>query len=447
MTYSIPEKNSKLIDAGEFLVAEKYMKEDLAKGLSFGLKKRIEFELERLARWKINYPYSIEHAYELLKNQVENLSKEDFLILISRGCIDHKIIENKIFIFDRFIPNLFWLCPDQKRRKKKTKEEREKTRRLLKERAFKVIASGEGFNSPIVYHVRMSIRIKTGSIPVGEKVRVWMPLPREDDINSDVKIVKAEPEILRISDREQRTVYFEDEMRERLEFSLEYKFTSRGFYRKIDENKVEPFDENSDVYKVFTEERPPHIVFTPYLIKLAEDITRDERNPYLKVKRIWSWITHNVRYTYAHDYALYDNISEYTARNRRGDCGMQALLFITLCRIVGIPARWQSGWYMNPIRPGMHDWAQFYIEPYGWLYADPSFGSIRHGEDWRNDFYLGNSEGFRLAANIEISVPFDPPKLFFRSDPVDNQRGEVEWERGNLYYNLWDYKFEIIRFC
>ncbi|MCX8180401.1 MAG: hypothetical protein N3E41_03330, partial [Thermofilaceae archaeon] len=86
----------------------------------------------------------------------------------------------------------------------------------------------------------------------------------------------------------------------------------------------------------------------------------------------------------------------------------------------------------------------FYIEPYGWLYADPSFGSFRHGEEWRNSFYLGSIEGYRLASNIEVSTPFDPPKTHFRSDPVDSQRGEVEWSGGNLYYDKWDFDLEIM---
>ena len=51
------------------------------------------------------------------------------------------------------------------------------------------------------------------------------------------------------------------------------------------------------------------------------------------------------------------------ARNRRGDCGIMALTFITLCRLVGIPARWQSGLSVSPTGVGCHDWAMFYIAP------------------------------------------------------------------------------------
>ena len=66
------------------------------------------------------------------------------------------------------------------------------------------------------------------------------------------------------------------------------------------------------------------------------------------------------------NYSIQTCIPEYCATNLRGDCGVQALLFITLCRIAGVPAGWESGLYSNPVSLGAHDWAMFYAEPYGW---------------------------------------------------------------------------------
>ena len=49
------------------------------------------------------------------------------------------------------------------------------------------------------------------------------------------------------------------------------------------------------------------------------------------------------------EYFTISNISEYAATNLKGDCGVQAILFITLCRIAGIPAKWQSGLYVSTL--------------------------------------------------------------------------------------------------
>jgi hypothetical protein len=33
-------------------------------------------------------------------------------------------------------------------------------------------------------------------------------------------------------------------------------------------------------------------------------------------------------------------------------------------------------------------------------------------------------------------------KQHFRSETVDSQRGEAEWDGGNLYFDQWDYDFD-----
>jgi len=451
MRAELPSRVKRLISQGRFDEAKKVILEAL-RSAKEDLRRRLEFELDRIRRWRYEYPYTMAEALERLRREIPDVKREELDVWLRRGCIDHRIINGEVRVLRRFVPNLFWLCPELKSRRLGLEDERaEMARAALRSRVEKVIAAarevGGGHVLPLLYRVRASVRVKPGAVPEGETLRIWIPLPRSGALHPRVRVLDAEPKPLKVApeDHPQRTAYFELEAsRCGAECWIEYEFISRGFYLEVDPRNVQGYDEGSDLYRRYTSERPPHIAFTPYLRELAERIVGDEENPYLKARRIWEWVTNNVRYTYARDYALYDNISEYVARNRRGDCGMQALLFITLCRIAGVPARWQSGWYVFPLRPGMHDWAQFYVEPYGWLYADPSFGNMRHGEKWRNEFYFGSIEGYRMAANVEVSAQFDPPKQHFRSDPVDNQRGEVEWREGNLYYDVWEYDFKIL---
>ena len=121
-------------------------------------------------------------------------------------------------------------------------------------------------------------------------------------------------------------------------------------------------------------EQRPHIVFTPYLKSLAEEITKGIDNPLEMARAIYDYITLNIKYSFMREYIALENIPEYAALSRKGDCGVQALLFITLCRIVGIPAQWQSGDYATPYSVGSLDGALFYVKPYGGLYADGWFG-------------------------------------------------------------------------
>ena len=52
-------------------------------------------------------------------------------------------------------------------------------------------------------------------------------------------------------------------------------------------------------------------------------------------------------YSFVRNYYTIPNIPEYAASGGKGDCGVQALLFITLCRCVGIPAPLASRFICN----------------------------------------------------------------------------------------------------
>ena len=115
---------------------------------------------------------------------------------------------------------------------------------------------------------------------------------------------------------------------------------------------------------------------------------------------------------------------------------MFALLFVTLCRCAGIPAQWQSGLAAEPGFCGAHDWARFYVAPYGWLYADPSYGTaaVRAGNEARRKFYFGNLDPCRMVANNAFQAPFTVDKAHWRADPYDNQVGEMETGEHGLTY-------------
>jgi len=451
----LPEEVAFLEARGEFKEAGEVIRRILntrSERLPSLLKERLEWELERIERIKRDYPFNREKAFNLLKDHIPDLSQEDFEKWIKNGFIERKIIDGEEKFFANFIPNLFRDCKEaSKRRIKKIDETVVKSRELLHKHIDEVVMKAEktglSLLEPVKNRVVFEIKVKPGMVPEGEIVRVWMPFPKKDYIQPEVKLISANPKPFIVAPEEspQRTIYFEAEAKEdeELVFRVEYEYTVYAFYRDINPDKVTPYEEN-DFYDKYTSEELPHIAFTPYLRKLADEIVKGETNPYFKAWRIYKWITYNVRYALVREYSTFECISEYVARNLKGDCGFQALLFITLCRISGVPARWQSGWYLNPIKPGMHDWAQFYIEPYGWLYVDPSFGGARKNIEKHHRFYFGNIDHFRLICNTDISSDFHPPKRYYRSDTVDNQRGEVEYSKGNLYYDKWSYKLQVV---
>jgi transglutaminase-like putative cysteine protease len=147
----------------------------------------------------------------------------------------------------------------------------------------------------------------------------------------------------------------------------------------------------------------------------------------------------------AREYSTIPNIPEYVLANRHGDCGQVALLFITMARAAGIPAKWQSGWMMHPGNKSLHDWAEAYFEGIGWVPVDQSFGRVKSskGDDDSYFFFTKGMDAYRLIVNDDISQEFFPAKIHHRSETVDFQRGEVEWRGENLYFGRWRYNMDI----
>ena len=88
----------------------------------------------------------------------------------------------------------------------------------------------------------------------------------------------------------------------------------------------------------------------------------------------------------------------------------------------------------------------FYVEPYGWLFADPSFGgsAFRANRKELHDFYFGNLDPFRMVANNDVCNEFEPAKKYLRSDPYDNQIGEIEYDDYGLTEKDFSYKQVIL---
>ena len=172
------------------------------------------------------------------------------------------------------------------------------------------------------------------------------------------------------------------------------------------------------------------------------------QDPVQKAKAIYDYITGNVDYRFQPDYLQLESIAHQCAVELRGDCGVMALLFVTMCRIAKIPAKWQSGLAARPGSTGCHDWAMFYVAPHGWLWADCSFGSSarRQGEEERRRHYFGNLDPWRMVANSEFYVPLTPADPEWRADPYDNQRGEMIVDGKGLSSGLLEAEQELVEF-
>lgn len=124
-----------------------------------------------------------------------------------------------------------------------------------------------------------------------------------------------------------------------------------------------------------------------------------------------------------------------------------ALTFITLCRIAGIPARWESGFAVAPGTRAVTT-GRGSASPRG-LDVCRLLLRCLHGPPGREVLrrhYFGSLDTGRMVANSAFEAPFDPPMLGFRSDPYDNQSGEMEADGVGLYGDDTVTTKEVLKF-
>ncbi|MDD4970112.1 MAG: transglutaminase domain-containing protein [Paludibacter sp.] len=294
-----------------------------------------------------------------------------------------------------------------------------------------------------------TVTLKADAIPTGETVRCWLPFPKEGhDRQSNIKLLRLNNSkyILAPFENLQRSIYCEKTTEKGVPtvFELEFSFDCQAEWQQLANKQVKPYDLNTEIYKTYTAERPPQLVFSDRIKKLTAQVVGNETDPFKKVQRIYRWIDANIPWCSALEYSTLDNIPEYVLTNRHGDCGQQTLLFMTMARCAGIPCKWQSGWMLHPGEINLHDWCEVYYEGFGWVPLDQSFEEQNSINPDIRSFYISGIDGYRLIVNDDYAQPLFPEKIYPRSETLDFQRGEMEWRGGNIYFDCWKYNMKAV---
>ena len=417
-------------------------------------RKVVEFELDRLARIRKDYRLTQAALLAELQASVNELSEAEFEQWLREGRFDSREIDGELRFMGSSVSNLYFRYPELEARRSKAKHPAEHERAVLAAvQAIQQAAAEEKkpYVLPKRFRNTMTVTLKSNAAPAGEIVRAWLPIPRRYPFQQDFELRSSDPAAREINRRESsiRAVYLERPAakNEVTKFAITYEYTAYGVRFAIQPEDVQPADPQDPALAPFLRETA-HVEFTPEIRALSREIVGAETNPARAAKRCYDWIADQIKYSFALEYSTIRNLSEYCRTKRYGDCGQEALLFITLCRLNGIPARWQSGWNTFPSEQDIHDWTEVYFAPYGWVPVDPYMGiwAMRYARTLTpaqqreiRDFYFGGLDQWRMAANSDHCQELSPPKKSLRSDTVDFQRGELEWGGHNLYFDKFSY--------
>ncbi|HLH52319.1 MAG TPA: transglutaminase-like domain-containing protein [Verrucomicrobiae bacterium] len=416
---------------------------------------QLEFELDRLHRIKLDYPLTESALFEELKNSVNDLTREEFENWVREGRFDTREIDGRRYFMAASVSNLFFRYQELAPRRRPARNSAAVEKHHLEvcaEIKREALARHQPYVLPKRFEVTMTVSADADAAPDGETIRAWLPIPRRYPFQGGFSLVSGTPAAQQIDseDSTARSIYFEQVAHrgKPTEFKAQYQYTARGVWFDLKPEEVRPYDPNQPGLREFMGEGP-HIQFTPEIRALSERISGAETNVCLKAKRFYEWIAENIKYSTATEYSTIRNISEYCRSHGYGDCGQEGLLFMTLCRLNGIPARWQSGWTIFPGAKSNHDWTEIYLAPYGWVPVDPYMGiyATRYATTLTpaerlelRDFYFGGLDQYRLIANSDHNQALHPAKRTMRSDDVDFQRGELEWGDHNLYFDQFSYE-------
>jgi transglutaminase-like putative cysteine protease len=156
--------------------------------------------------------------------------------------------------------------------------------------------------------------------------------------------------------------------------------TTKSEFLPVSKKIAFPLDDVDAKYAGYLE--PTEIIDENDNIRaLASTLVEGETDEFLAVSKLAVWVEENIKYTLSTKTADASQKSSWVLENRQGVCDELTSLFISMCRSLGIPARFVSGVSYSNINLqndgwGPHGWAEVYFPDVGWVPFDVTYREL-----------------------------------------------------------------------
>ena len=285
------------------------------------------------------------------------------------------------------------------------------------------LAASSDTNAP-VRNFEFTYLARIPVLPAGAKTsRIWIPLPQSDAYQTigNLKIETAFTYTkLRDPEYGNEYVYLQipaakDTEPSELRVSFEVTRHEHRVLLDVHPAGVQPELTSPELQRFLQPDR--RVPLDGVIAELSTQQTRGLQDPLAKARAIYNYVIATMRYDKSGTgWGNGDAIWACTAK--RGNCTDFHSLFIGMMRAAGIPARFEIGFPLPPDQhdgavPGYHCWAEFYVEPYGWIPVDAS-------EAWKHpdkkDYFFGALDDNRPQFTVGRDIRLNPPQ---QGDPLN----------------------------
>lgn len=160
-----------------------------------------------------------------------------------------------------------------------------------------------------------------------------------------------------------------------------------------------------------------YVEITPTVWKEAVDVRGNSNDVFQTAYQIMEFIYLN--YEYSNSTTTVDTLSSSIIKKRRGVCQDFAHVAIAMCRSLGIPARYVSGYFFDHTRnrsmrgsEASHAWIEVLINGHGWYGLDPTNNRVvdetyiilGSGRDYRDVAPITGTYFGRLPTSMDVDV-------------------------------------------
>jgi transglutaminase-like putative cysteine protease len=128
------------------------------------------------------------------------------------------------------------------------------------------------------------------------------------------------------------------------------------------------------VRSLYLRDRSRYLLENEILRETSAKIVGDETNLYWRARKIYDWVLGSLEYERVGGWDLPPTL----VKRGTGSCSEYSILYISLCRLAGIPARYVGSVAMRGDKASIddvyHRWCEVYLPGYGWIPVDPSRG-------------------------------------------------------------------------